>query len=162
MEEENDSFEENTSTELARLAQETIAAQSASSDMAQTRIRCQRVIDLYARGDIQDGQDYFHAALILLYGETLAHFELARTFARRSTELGDTRAWTVLAMSWDRLLLAQKKPQRFGTQIIKKDGIWSLGTVDASVNDNERAMYGVPPLYVQRQRAEQLQRQENE
>lgn len=162
MEDEERLFGEDPGAELARLAQETIEAQSGTSDIEQNRIRCQRVIDLYAEGAIREARDNFHAALVLLYGETQAHYELARMFAHRATAMGDSRAWTVQAMAWDRLLLSQRKPQRFGTQIIKKGGVWSLGEVDPRVNDWERAMYGVPPLYVQQQRVEQLQRQERD
>jgi hypothetical protein len=64
-------------------------------------------------------------------------------------------------MAWDRWLVVSGKPQRFGTQIIKQGGHWSLGLVEPEVSDLERALYAVPPLYVQRQRAEQLERQES-
>lgn len=155
-------FEEEPSIELARLAQETLTAQSGTAHIEDTRLRCQRVIDLYARGVIQDARDNFHAALVLLYGETPAHYELARMLARRSVAMGDARAWTVQAMAWDRWLLAKNQPQRFGTQIIKKGGIWSLGEVDPQVSDSERALYGVPPLFVQQQLAKQLRQRDSE
>lgn len=154
-------FDEDPATELARLAQETIESQSETMDAVQARIRCQRVIDLYAQGVIQEARDNFHAALVLLYGELQSHYDLARMFARRGAALGDARSWTVQAMAWDRLLILQRKPQRFGTQIFKKAGIWTLGDVDPHVSDTERALYGVPPLFVQQQRVEQLQRQGN-
>lgn len=153
-------FEESPGDELARLAKETIEAQSGTPDPAGARTRCQRVIDLYAKGVIQEANDHFHAAWVLLCGETQAHYELARRFAHRAALLGDDRAWTLQAMAWDRSLVAGGKAQRFGTQIIKQGGRWSLGVVDPGVKDEERAMYGVPPLFVQQQRAEQLQRQE--
>jgi hypothetical protein len=161
MEADEQPFDEDPGTELARLAQETIEAQSETPDPAQSRIRCQRVVDLYARGVIQEARDNFHAALVLLYGELQSHFELARMFARRAAALGDGRAWTVQAMAWDRLLIGLRKPQRFGTQIIKKGGVWTLGEVEPKISDTERALYGVPPLYVQQQRVEQLQRQDD-
>lgn len=160
MDDEEQSFDEEPGAELARLAQEAVEEQTGTADAAQARIRCQRVIDLYAKGTIREARDNFHAALVLLYGESEAHFELALMFARRATTMGDSRGWTIQAMAMDRLLLAKHKPQRFGTQFIKKGGIWSLGKVDPHVNDWERAMYGVPPLFFQQQRAEQLQRQE--
>lgn len=146
--------------ELARLAQETIENQVDGTDSAAVRIRCQRVIDLYANGALSEARDYFHAALVLLYGERTAHYELARNFAMRAASSGETRAWTVTAMAWDRWLLANSKPQRFGTQIIKRGGRWSLGDVDMAITDAQRAFYGVPPLYVQQHRAAQLQSQE--
>ncbi|MCG8349139.1 MAG: hypothetical protein MI924_15320 [Chloroflexales bacterium] len=158
--EEEQNFFEDPSEELARLAKETLEAQAGPTDTASARTRCQRVIDLYAQGFINDASDNFHAAWVLLCGETQAHYNLARMFARRAVALGDSRAWTLQAMAWDRYLVASGKPQRFGTQIIKQGGRWSLGTVDPQITDDERAMYGVPPLFVQQQRAEQLQRQE--
>lgn len=153
---------EEPSDELERLARETLEAQSGTADPVGARRRCQRVIELYAKGVIVEARDNFHAAWVMLCGETQGHYSLARVFARRATELGEERAWTLRAMAWDRLLVASGKPQRFGTQIIKQNGRWSLGAVEPGIDDAERALYAVPPLYVQRQRAEQLQRQESE
>lgn len=152
---------EGPSEELERLARESLEAQADPSDLTGMRQRCQRVIDLYAQGHIVNAYDNFHAAWVLLCGESAAHFRLARMFARRAAGLGEARAWTLEAMAWDRWLVASGKPQRFGTQILKQHGRWSLGAVDPAVTDLERAFYGVPPLYVQQQRAEQLQRQES-
>jgi hypothetical protein len=151
---------EEASEELARLAREAIEAQTGSVDMSGARRRCQRVIDMYSAGFVRDGRDHFHAAWVMLCGETQGHYSMARMFARRATELGEERAWTLRAMSWDRWLVASGHPQRFGTQIIKQGGRWSLGEVDPKVTDLDRALYAVPPLYVQRQSAEQLQRRE--
>lgn len=159
---ENEFREEDPSEELARMAQETIEGQVDGQDSATTRTRCQRVIDLYANGAVNDARDNFHAALVLLYGEKSAHYELAQTFARRAAKMGELRAWTLSAMAWDRWLLSVGKPQRFGTQIIKQGGRWSLGEVNPQISDLDRAFYGVPPLYVQQQRANQLQRQEEQ
>ncbi|NTV63506.1 MAG: hypothetical protein HGA65_08225 [Oscillochloris sp.] len=151
---------EETSQELERLAREAIEAQSGSVDMSGARGRCQRVIELYSADLIRSARDHFHAAWVMLCGETQGHYRMARMFARQSTELGESRAWTLRAMAWDRWLVASGKPQRFGTQIIKQEGRWSLGAVDPQVSDFDRALYAVPPLYVQRQSAEQLQRRE--
>ncbi len=151
---------ETPSEELARLAKETIESQAGADDAASAKMRCQRAIDLYAQGLVETARDYFHTAWVLIGGETQAHYDLARRFARRSIDLGDEWAWTLLAMAWDRWLVASGKPQRFGTQIIKQHGRWSLGAVDERISDSERAMYGVPPLFVQRQRVVQLQRQD--
>jgi len=96
----------------------------------------------------------------MLYGEELAHWELARTLARRAASLGDPRAWSIIAAAWDRALLARGLPQRFGTQFVRENGRWTVGAVDPNVTDAERAFYGIPPLWVQRQSAEQLQRRE--
>lgn len=146
--------------ELERLARETLEAQAGTADPVGARRRCQRVIDIYAAGHIEHARDNFHAAWVMICGETQAHYSLARMFARRATELGEVRGWTLRAMAWDRWLVATGKPQRFGTQIIKQHGRWSLGAIEPTVSDVERAFFAVPPLYVQRERVEQLQRQE--
>src|SRR5690606_29963540 len=65
------------SEELAALAREAVEAQSGAVDSSGARRRCQRVIDLYAQGHIQDGRDNFHAAWVMLCGETQGHFGLA-------------------------------------------------------------------------------------
>lgn len=155
-----DAGPEDAGDELMRLAREAIEAQSGSVDTEGARRRCQRVFDLYTQGEIRSAQDHFHAAWVMLCGETQGHFSMARMFSRRATELGEERAWTLQAMAWDRWLVATGKPQRFGTQIIKQNGRWSLGVVDPRVSDFDRALFAVPPLFVQVQRAEQLQRQE--
>ncbi len=155
--------QEDPSTELERLAEEQINDMELEGPerVQRGKHRRERVIELYAQGAVHSAQDCYHAALIMLYGEDIAHFELSRTFARRASRLGEPRAWSITAAAWDRALMARGKPQRFGTQFIREQDRWSLGPVDPSITDSERAFYGVPPLWVQRQNAEDLQRRED-
>jgi hypothetical protein len=155
---------EELSAELERLAEEQVNdLDSEGEDRARrSKERRERVVALYARGALRSAQDYYYAALVLLYGDEVAHFDLARTFARRAATMGEARAWSVIAAAWDRALLARGRPQRFGTQFIRESGRWSLGRVDPRVNDYERAFYGVPPLWYQQQNVDQLQRREDE
>ncbi|WP_298402625.1 hypothetical protein [uncultured Chloroflexus sp.] len=149
-------------TELSRLASEAIDSQSKGATSAERRRRCDRVLELEAQGFITDDRACFLAGLVMICGESVADFHHAHRFARRATELGDERAWTLRAMAWDRLLIELGRPQHFGTQIIRMGGRWSLGEVNPQVTDWERALFGVPPLYVQLQRVEELQRSEQE
>jgi hypothetical protein len=155
---------EDSSEELERLAEEQLNDTDSESDDRRQRgkQRRSRVLDLYNKGLIQSADDHYHAALVMLYGEEVAHYELARTFAQRATGLGSSRAWSVVAAAWDRSLIQRGKPQRFGTQFIREQGRWSLGRVDSRVTDAERAMYGVPPLWVQEQAVERIRRREEE
>jgi len=155
---------EELSAELERLAEEQINdLDSASEDRSRrSKERRERVVALYARGALRSAQDYYYAALVLLYGDDVAHFDLAQTFAKRAANEGEARAWSVIAAAWDRALLARGRPQRFGTQFIRENGRWSLGRVDPRVNDYQRAFYGVPPLWYQQQNVDQLQRREDE
>ena len=152
------------SKELKRLAEEQLEDIDSEEDDRHQRAksRRERVLELYGQGLIGSGEDNYYAALIMLYGDDVAHFELSRTFARRSSELGDPRAWSIIAAAWDRSLIARGKPQRYGTQFIREEGRWSLGRVDPRVTDSQRALYGVPPLWVQQQTVERLQRREEE
>jgi hypothetical protein len=155
---------EELSAELERLAEEQVRDRASEDEdrAIRNRQRRERVVSLYARGALRSGQDFFYAALIFLYGDEVAHFDLARTFAKHATTLGEMRAWFVIAAAWDRALLARGKPQRFGTQFIREHGRLTLGRVDPRINDYQRAMYGVPPLWYQQQNVEQLQRREEE
>ncbi|HWQ15107.1 MAG TPA: hypothetical protein VNL77_20080 [Roseiflexaceae bacterium] len=154
---------EHPSAELERLAEEQINDLDSEGEdrVRRGKIRRERVVALYAQGAVESAQDNYHAALVMLYGDDSAHYDMARTFARRAAALGEQRAWSVVAAAWDRSLLARGAPQRFGTQFIRENGRWSLGEVDPRVSDAERAMYGVPPLWVQQQSVEQLQRRED-
>lgn len=160
---EQNSFEE-PSAELERLAEEQINDLDTTGDERSRRgkERRERVLALYGQGALRSAQDNYYASLIMLYGDDIAHFELAKTFAQRSSALGEPRAWSVIAASWDRSLLGRGRPQRFGTQFVREGGRWSLGKVDPRVTDAQRALYGVPPLWVQQQNAEQLQRREDD
>jgi hypothetical protein len=157
-------FEE-TSQELKRLADEQLEDVE-SDDLVERRQRSkqrrERVLELYGQSAVQTSEDNYHAALVMLYGEEVAHFELSRTFAQRSASLGDPRAWSLIAAAWDRSLIQRGKPQRFGTQFIRENGRWTLGPMDPAVTDAMRAMYGVPPLWVQQQAVDRLQRREEE
>ncbi|MBC8162961.1 MAG: hypothetical protein H7Z42_17270 [Roseiflexaceae bacterium] len=153
---------EEPSKELARLAEEQLNDADSDSDDRRTRGRKRRtrVLELYNQGYIDTSIDHYHAALVMLYGDDVSHFELARSFARRSVDLGSHRAWSIIAAAWDRALIQRGKPQRFGTQFVREQGRWTLGRIDPKVRDAERALYGVPPLWVQEQAVERLQRRE--
>ena len=151
-------------SELRRLADEQLDDVDSDDEdrQRQGKRRRERVLELYSQGAINSAEDNYYAALVMLYGDEVAHFELARTFAKRSSTLGEPRAWSVIAAAWDRSLIMRGKPQRYGTQFIRENGRWSLGRVDPTVTDSQRAMYGVPPLWVQEQAVQRLQRREEE
>jgi hypothetical protein len=155
---------EDPSGELERLAEEQINDLDSTGEerSRRGRERRERVLALYGQGALRSGPDNYHAALIMLYGDDVAHFELSKTFAKRAAALGEGRAWSVVAAAWDRSLIGRGMPQRFGTQFIRENGRWSLGHVDPRVTDAQRALYGVPPLWVQQQNVDQLQQREEE
>lgn len=155
---------ETPSQELERLADEQLNDADTEGEDRRRRgkQRRERVLELYNQSLLRTADDNYHAALVMLYGEDVAHFELSKTFARRAAELGSTRAWSVIAAAWDRSLISRGKAQRFGTQFVRENGRWTLGKIDPRVTDSDRAMYGVPPLWVQEQAVERLQRREDD
>lgn len=160
---DDDGDEVDETSELERLAIDQLNDMDSDEDdrRVRSRQRRERIMELFQSQRIESAEDHYFAALVLLYGEEVAHFELSKTFARRATELGESRAWSVIAAAWDRSLLARHLPQRFGTQFIREQGRLSLGKVDPNVTDAQRALYGVPPLWVQQQTVERLRRRED-
>lgn len=150
--------------ELERLADEQLndAENEDIERRDRGRKRRSRVLEFYNQGLVLSADDHYFAAIVMLYGEDVSHYELSRTFARRAVDLGSTRAWSIIAAAWDRSLIQRGRPQRFGTQFVRERGVWSLGRVEPNVADAERAMYGVPPLWVQEQAVARLRRREED
>ncbi|MBO0777659.1 MAG: hypothetical protein J2P37_02420 [Ktedonobacteraceae bacterium] len=66
---------------------------------------------------MQAGEDYFHAAMIFQHGERLEDYWQAHELAKQAVAQGYRPAacWFVAA-SYDRWLMHQGKPQKYGTQ----------------------------------------------
>lgn len=120
------------------------------------RERRQRVEELIASAALQAPEDYFHAAMIFQHGETLDHFWQAHELARRGAELGHPTSCRLTATAYDRWLMRQGKPQKYGTQYTSKEGKWVLYEVDPATTDAQRAEWNVPPLAQAFQLAEKM------
>ena len=110
--------------------------------------RRKRVKEIIDSGGLKVAKDFYHAALIFQHGEASKDFQKANELARKAMEMGDERAKWLFAASLVRWLLSVGKPQKFGTQFIQNSqGEWEVvQPLDASVTDEERAKYNVPPL----------------
>jgi hypothetical protein len=101
------------------------------------------VVDAWLNeGRIQTAENYFHAALIFQHGERLEHWAQAHLLAHTSADLGHPRARYLVAASYDRWLMRQGRPQKYGTNSTR-EGIWPY---DPATTDAERAEWDVPPL----------------
>ncbi len=110
-----------------------------------------RVLELEDDGLIRTGNDYFHAAMIFQHGMKPEDYERAHRYAKQGVELGSPHpaAKWLIAATWDRWQMAQKRPQWYGTQYIREtpDGPLRLYTIDESaVTDDERRALDVPTL----------------
>ena len=112
-----------------------------------------RVEELVDAGRVQGPDDHYHAAMIVQRGGTPEHSWRAHVLARTAADLGVEGAsqWFLArglaAATYDRWLVQQGKPQRYGTQYQAREGRWELYEVDPSISDDERASWGVPPLH---------------
>src|ERR1019366_7713444 len=82
------------------------------------RARRQRVEELLASEALGTKEDYFHAAMIFQHGETLDDFWQAHELAKQGAELGHPQCRWLTAAAYDRWLMHQGKPQKYGTQYI--------------------------------------------
>jgi hypothetical protein len=111
------------------------------------RARRHRVEELVASEALQAPGDYFHAAMVFQHGEKLDDFWQAHELAKRGAELGHPNCRWLTAAAYDRWLMNQGKPQKYGTQYTSRnDGPYRLWDVDPTTTDEERAAWNVPPL----------------
>ena len=112
-----------------------------------------RVEELVDEGAVTTPDDHYHAAKIEQHGGTPEHSWRAHVLARAAADLGVEGApqWFqargLAAAAYDRWLVQQGKPQRYGTQYQAREGRWELYEVDPSITDDDRASWGVPPLH---------------
>lgn len=124
--------------------------------LQQDRARRQRVEELVGSEALQDPEDYFHAAMVFQHGETLDDFWRAHELAKRGAELGHPTCRWLTAAAYDRWLMNQGKPQKYGTQYTSRDDEpYRLWDVDPTTTDEERAVWDVPPLAEALQQAEE-------
>ena len=111
------------------------------------RTRRQRVRHLLQAGMIQEPEDYFHASMVFQHGETVDDYWQAHILAKEAAKTSLSGARWLVAATYDRWLMCQGKPQKYGTQYrLDKDGNRKLWMVDPTTTDAERATWGVPPL----------------
>lgn len=94
------------------------------------------------------GEEYYCLAMLYQHGLAPLHSRLAIRYAKRACAMGNEKAKWLYAAAVDRLLSKQGKPQKYGTQFVKKNARskWKLHPVDPSVTDDERAKWNVLPL----------------
>lgn len=112
------------------------------------RERLQRVREILATGAPLTPDDRYHAAMVLQHGEAREDFELAYELSRRAAEedADHPHARWLAAAALDRALIADGRPQRYGTQSVREGERWVLAPVDPTVTDAERDAWDVPTL----------------
>ena len=122
--------------------------------------RRERLEGIIESGGLREPEDYYHAAWILNHGESVEEIWKAHVLAKRATELGLRRARWLAAATFDRWLMYQGKPQKYGTQIVPDGKRQRLWDVEPATSDAERAEWDVPTLAEMERRAEEVTRSE--
>lgn len=120
------------------------------------RERRECVEELIEHGALQAPEDYFHAAMVFQHGETLEHYWQAHELAKKGAELGHPTCRWLTAAAYDRWLMRQGKPQKYGTQYILKDEQWALYEFDPTTTDAQRAEWNARSLAQALQRVEEM------
>lgn len=96
-------------------------------------------------------KELYFASMIFHHSGDLSNLKLARKLAKLSSASGHKKALWLFAAITDRILMLEKKPQKYGTQFVKKSskGRWKLYPVNKRTTDKQRAEYNVPPLQTQ-------------
>lgn len=96
--------------------------------------------------------------MVFQHGEALDDYWRAHELAKNGAELGHHGARWLAAAAYDRWLMRQGKPQKYGTQYVREGERWRLRDVDPATTDEERGEWNVPPLAEALQRAEEMTR----
>ncbi|HEY0189667.1 MAG TPA: hypothetical protein VGC42_01000 [Kofleriaceae bacterium] len=110
--------------------------------------RVPRVAALLEASGAQTADDYFHAALVYYRADnptdaSRAH-ELALAGLERAQD-SDELKWLAAAAE-DRQLELESKPQKFGTQLVRRGAHYALWNVDPALSDAERDKWSVASL----------------
>jgi hypothetical protein len=122
--------------------------------------RRKRLACIVESGGLQEPEDYYHAAWILNHGESIEEIWQAHVLAKQASELGLRRARWLTAATFDRWLMYQGRPQKYGTQIVPDGERQRVWDVEPETSDAERAEWDVPTLAEMKRRAEELTRDE--
>ena len=110
------------------------------------RSRIQTVREILESGAALSGSDYFHACIILMHGDCPDDFWQAHALALSAVDHQYNGARPFAAAAYDKWLMYQGLPQKYGTQYVP-DGIGlRLWDVDPTTTDEERATWDLPTM----------------
>lgn len=104
----------------------------------------------------------YYAAWLFNHGDSIPEAHRAYELAREAAKGGVRAALWLAAAAYDRWLMYQGKPQKYGTQFVPDGTRHRLWDTDPSTTDVERRKWDVPPLEAQFRRAEEMTRQEQQ
>lgn len=122
------------------------------------RQRREQVAKMMRDETLETAEDYFHAARIFQHGDIPEDAWTAHQLALQSAQSGHRPARWMAAAAYDRWLMYDGKPQKYGTQYVSDGKRQRLWDVEPATTDLERAEWDVPPLVEQLRKAEEATR----
>lgn len=110
------------------------------------KVRIAQVKKIIVLDEGLSGDDYFHACIVCMHGDCPDDFWQAYTFALHAIEQNYQGAKRFAAAAFDKWLMYQGKPQKFGLQYVPDGVRLRLWDVDPETTDTERAEWDVPTL----------------
>lgn len=110
------------------------------------RRRRERLTVLLTEDSFQDAADNWHAAMLLQRGDSLDDYWRAHELAKHGAALGHAGCRWLAAAAYDRWLVNQGQPQKFGTQSRTIGGHLVLCSIDPATTGAERAEGLAKPL----------------
>ena len=92
------------------------------------------------------GDDFFHASIIFMHGDCPDDFWQAYTLFLKAADQNYIGSKRFAAAAFDKWLMYQGKPQKFGLQYVPDGVRLRLWDVDPETTDIERADWEVPTL----------------
>ncbi len=145
------------SEQLDRMFEKSVEAHSPDQQKSRSEVtalrrdmdrRAVRVREIVENDQLADAEDAYRAAVILYDSQDIDDVILAQELALRAHEDGHEEAISVVAHCMDRSLMMREKPQRFGTQVVYEPVLakWRLWDMNTDTTDDEREVFGIPPL----------------
>jgi hypothetical protein len=110
------------------------------------KVRISKVKEILESKIRLSGDDYFHASILFMHGDCPDDFWQAYTLFLKALDQNYKDAKRFAAAAFDKWLMYQGKPQKFGLQYVPDGVRLKLWDVDPKTTDNERAEWDVPTL----------------
>jgi hypothetical protein len=120
------------------------------------RAAAREALEELRSAEAASAEDLFHAAWLFNHGDAPDEAKQAHAWALEAASRGFGPARWLTAAAYDRWMMYEGRPQKYGTQFVPDGTRYRLWDVDPETTDEDRAEWGVPPLREQRERAERM------
>jgi TPR repeat protein len=110
------------------------------------KLRISEVKEILESDKSLSGDDYFHACIIFMHGDCPEDFWQAYNLALKAVDHNYKEAKRFAAAAFDKWLMYQGKPQKFGLQYVPDGVRLRIWNVAPETTDDERAEWDVPTL----------------